>query len=122
VLAAVVVSAKGSKVVPLKRAADEFPKPGRFKEPVIIKVSLAGTRLEDACFLLSDRTWRLRMVELLPKPALAEFQFAPSNFMRKVEPFVAVPATQSCDASLFAAARAVTGPGMTVAPTPAVQF
>ena len=55
-LAVVVVSAKGWNVVPLKRAADEFPKPGRSKAPVIISVSLAGTRLEEAWFLLSDRT------------------------------------------------------------------
>jgi len=33
----------------------------------------------------------------------------PSNFMRKVEPFVAVPATQSCDASLLAAAKSGDG-------------
>jgi len=56
VLAAVVVSAKGWKVVPLKRAEDESPKPGRFNEPVTSSVSLAGTRLVDAWFLLSDRT------------------------------------------------------------------
>jgi hypothetical protein len=48
VLAAVVVSAKGWEVVPLKRAADEFPKPRRFNEPVTTSVSLAGTRLVDA--------------------------------------------------------------------------
>ncbi len=38
VLSAVVVRAKGWKVVPLKRTADAFPKPGRFKEPVSISV------------------------------------------------------------------------------------
>ncbi len=47
-LAAVVVRAKGWKLVPLNRTADAFPKPGRFNEPVIISVWLAETSEEDA--------------------------------------------------------------------------
>jgi len=95
VLAALLVRMKGWKEVPLKRIAEAFPKPGIFNEPVIISVWLAETRLEDAWFLLSDRTCRSRMFVPLPNVSPTEFQFLPSNFIRKAEPFVAVPATQS---------------------------
>ena len=94
-MAVVLVRMKGWKVVPLKRTAEAFPNPGIFNEPVIINVWLAETRLEDAWFLLRDRTCRPRMFVPLPKVSPTEFQFLPSNFIKKAVPFVAVPATQS---------------------------
>jgi len=116
VLVEVVVRAKGWKLVPLNRTAEAFPNPGTFNAPVSMSVWLADTSDDESWFLVSGRTWRPRIVVPLPKTSPTEFHVDPSYFIKKAEPFVAVPDTQSSDTSPLAAVSADTGPGMISAP------
>jgi len=82
VLPVFVVNAKGLNVVPLKRAAEEVPKPGMMMDPVSISAWLESMSDVLSCLDVKVYICRLRSTDPAARLTGDDSQTAPLYFMR----------------------------------------